>query len=103
VSPMLQIVLAGVGTYLFRLSAIALAGGRAAIPPRVETALGMIPPAVLAAIAAESLLYDGDAWRGLDEWHVTIVVAAAIAWRTKSLALCLGLGMPLLWGLAALG
>jgi branched-subunit amino acid transport protein len=100
---MLQILLAGIGTYGLRVGAIALAGGRASIPPRVETALSMIPPAVLAAITAESLLYDGDSLRGLDEWHMTIVVAALVAWRTRSVALCLAVGMGLLWGLAALG
>ena len=102
-SPMAQIVLAGIGTYLFRVSSIALAGRFDAIPPRVEMALSMIPPAVRAAIAAESLLFDGEAWRGLDEWHLAIVGAGLVAFRTKSVAICLAVGMPLLWGLAAIG
>lgn len=102
-SPLLQILLAGAGTYLIRVSAVALAGRVEEIPPRVETMLSMIPPAVLAAIAAQSLLYDGDSLRGLDEWHIAIVVAALVAARTKNVALCLAVGMPLVWGLAALG
>ncbi len=102
-SPLTQILLAGAGTYLIRVSAVALAGRVGEIPPRVETMLTMIPPAVLAAIAAQSLLYDGDSLRGFDEWHMAIVLAALVAARTKNLALCLAVGMPLVWGLAALG
>lgn len=99
----LQILLAGVGTYLFRVSAVALAGRIEEIPPRVETMLSMIPPAVLAAITAQSLLFDGDELRGFDEWHIAIAVTGLVALRTKNVALCLAVGMPLVWGLAALG
>jgi branched-subunit amino acid transport protein len=102
-SPLTQILLAGAGTYLIRVSAVALAGRVEEIPPRVETMLSMIPPAVLAAIAAQSLLYDGGSLRGLDEWHLAIGLAALVAARTKNVALCLAVGMPLVWALAALG
>ena len=102
-SPTLQIVLAGLGTYLFRVSFIALAGRIGEIPPRAETMLSKIAPAVLAAIAADSLFFSGDAVRGLDEWHLAIVVTALVSWRTKNVALCLAVGMPIVWGLAALG
>ncbi len=102
-SPLAQIVLAGIGTYLFRVSFIALAGRIGEIPPRVDTTLAMIPPAVVAAITANSLFYSGGSLRGLDEWHIAIVVVALISWRTKSVALCLFVGMPVLWTLAALG
>lgn len=102
-SPLAQILLAGAGTYLFRVSAIALAGETEEIPARVQTMLSMIPPAVLAAIAAQSLLFDDDGVRGFDEWHIAIVIAGLVAFRTKSAALCLAVGMPLVWGLAALG
>ena len=97
-----QIFLAGLGTYLFRVSFIALAGRTGAIPARVETMLSMIPPAVLAAIAANSLFYSGDTVRGFDEWHIAIVITALVSWRTKNVALCLAVGMPVVWGLAAL-
>ena len=108
-SPLAQILIAGAGTYLFRISFIAFAGRFATIPRRVETMLAMIPPAVLAAIAAESLLFQGgggdgsESLRGLDEWHLAIAVAGLVAFRTKSVALCLFVGMPVLWGLAAIG
>ena len=102
-NPTAQILLAGLGTYLFRVSFIALAGRLAAIPPRVETMLSMIPPSVLAAITANSLLFSGDSFRGFDEWHIAIVVTALVSWRTKNIALCLAVGMPVVWALAALG
>ncbi|MEM7141193.1 MAG: AzlD domain-containing protein [Actinomycetota bacterium] len=97
-----QIFLVGLGTYLFRVSFIALAHRVGEIPPRVETALSMIPPSVLAAIVADSLLFSGDSLRGLDEWHIALAATTVVAWRTKSVALCLVVGMPLVWGLAQL-
>ena len=102
-SPLAQILLAGIGTYLFRVSSIALAGRVETIPPRVETALSMIPPAVLASIAAQSLLFDGDSVRGFDEWHIAIAAAALVSLRTRSVAACLAVGMPVVWILAAIG
>lgn len=102
-SPTVQIVLAGIGTYFFRVSFIALAGRIGEIPTRVETALSMIPPAVLAAITANSLFFSGGSVRGLDEWHIAVIVVAAVSHKTKSVALCLVVGMPLVWALAALG
>jgi len=102
-NPTTQIIIAGVGTYLIRISFIGLAGRLGEIPPRINTMLSMIPPAVLAAITANSLFYDGDDLRGFDEWHIAIVVVGFVSWKTKNVALCLFIGMPVLWGLAALG
>ena len=102
-SPTTQIIIAGIGTYLIRISFIALAGRIGEIPPRINTMLSMIPPAVLAAITANSLFYSGDDLRGFDEWHIAIVVVGLVSWKTKNVALCLFVGMPVLWGLAALG
>jgi branched-subunit amino acid transport protein len=102
VSPTAQIIVAGIGTYLIRISFIAQAGRIDDIPPRVQTMLSMIPPAVLAAITANSLFFVGEDIRGLDEWHIAIVVVGLISWKTKNVALCLFAGMPVLWALAAL-
>lgn len=102
-SPLAQILIAGIGTYLIRISFIALAGRIGEIPPRVDTMLSMIPPAVLASITANSLFFEGDEWRGPDEWHIAIVVVGLISWRTNNVVLCLFVGMPTLWALAAVG
>ena len=45
-----QFLLAGIGTYLIRASAIVLAGHGVAVPARLERTLRLIAPAVLAAI-----------------------------------------------------
>lgn len=96
----LQILLVGLGTYALRGSFIALASRVGEIPPRANMALSMIPPAVLASIVADSLLFSGDSWRGFDEWHIALAVTTVVAWRTRSIALCLAIGMPLVWLLA---
>lgn len=98
-SPLTQILLVGLGTYLIRLSFIAFGGRLQSIPPRVELVLSMIPPAVLASIAASSLLLEGDQLRGLDEWHIAGLAAALVAWRTKNVALCLTVGMAIVWAI----
>jgi len=99
VSPLAQILLAGIGTYLIRVSFIAFSGRLQSIPPRVELALSMIPPAVLASIAASGLLLQGDELRGLDEWHIAGLATALVAWRTKNVALCLSVGMAIVWAI----
>ena len=98
-SPLAQILLAGIGTYLIRVSFIAFSRRLQSIPPRVELALSMIPPAVLASIAASGLLLQGDELRGLDEWHIAGLAAALVAWRTKNVALCLSVGMAIVWAI----
>ena len=97
-----QILLVGLGSYLFRVSFIATAARFGDVPRRVETALSMIAPSVLAAIVADSLLFTDAGWRGLDEWHIALAITTVVAWRTKSIALCLVVGLPVLWGLAAM-
>jgi branched-subunit amino acid transport protein len=96
-SPLTQILLLAVGSYFLRVSFIALASRVTEISPRIETALSMIPPAVLAAIAFESLIFDDDSLRGLNEWHIALAIASVVAYRTKSAAWCVGIGMPALW------
>ena len=106
-SPLAQILVAGAGTYLFRISFIAFAGRFAKVPRRVETMLAMIPPrcSLRSPPRASSTGAGTTATRSaaFDEWHIAIVIAGLVAFRTKSVALCLFVGMPVLWGLAALG
>lgn len=101
-SPALQIVLAGVGTYLIRLSAIGLAGRLGAPSANVEATLRLIAPAVLAAIVADRLfLVDGDFdvhW----EWWVAAVVAAVVAWKWRSAGITMLGGMATVWLIASI-
>lgn len=95
-SPLAVVVVAGVGTYLLRVSLIAVLG-RATIPPLVERALSLVAPTVLAAIAAQGVLTVDGAIRPFDVRHVAALVAFAVAWRTKSIAWTLVSGMGTLW------
>jgi branched-subunit amino acid transport protein len=95
-SPLVIVVVAGVGTYLMRVSLIALLG-RVTIPPLGERALKLVAPTVLATIAAQGVFTVDGGLRPLDVRHGAAVVAFLIAWRTKSIAWTLIGGMATLW------
>ncbi len=90
------VVLAGIGTYLLRVSLIAVIH-RFQVSARVEDAMRLIAPAVLAALVANGLLLSAGGLRPLDTWHAAAVVAAAIAWWTRSVGWTLAGGMAALW------
>jgi branched-subunit amino acid transport protein len=96
------IVLAGIGTYAMRASFLAFAHRLADVPPAVQRLLRQIPPAALASIVLPSLLRpeghldlaQARLWAGL--------AAALVAWRTRNVALTLGVGMGLVMLIEAL-
>ena len=95
-SPFAQVLIVGLGTFLMRASAVtALAG--ITIPERVERALDLVAPAVLAAIVAQSLFLDDSGARSLSSWHAGALVALAVVWRTKSVGAALAGGMAAHW------
>jgi len=87
------ILLAGIGTFAMRAAFLAFADRLADVPPPVQRVLRQIPPAALAALVAPALLRpEGE----LDLTHprfVAGVVAAAVAWRTRSTGLTLAVGL----------
>jgi branched-subunit amino acid transport protein len=100
----LVMVIAGLATYILRLSFIVLIGRRevSLLAPR---ALRFIPPAVLTAILVPDILLPSGA---LDlslsnERLLAGIVAILVAWRTKNAVLTVIIGMAVLWGLKALG
>jgi branched-subunit amino acid transport protein len=100
VSPALQILLAGAGTYAIRVSAIALAGLRRP-SPATEATLRLIAPAVLAAIVADRLfLVDGDPTVQWD-WWIAGVVAGLVAYRWRSAGITVLVGMVAVWAFGA--
>ena len=101
-SALAQVVAVAVGTFLIRASMIA-ALGRVTLGERTLRALGLIAPAVLAALVAQTLLLEGRELRAPDEWHVAALIAAAVALRTRSMGWTLAVGMAALWLLLALG
>lgn len=98
-----QFVLAGVGTYLIRVSAIAMMGEGVVVPARVERTLRLIAPAVLAAIIANGLLLDGTRLNTRPSWYAGTLVAIAVARRTRSAAWAMAWAMAVVWALQQAG
>ena len=100
----LTIAGAGAVTFALRLSFIALLG-RMEIPLFVGGALRFVPAAVLTAVVIPLLFYENGALEASlgNERLLAGLVAALIAWRTRSILLTLGGGMATLWILQAVG
>lgn len=97
------VVLIGVGTWMIRLSFVALFGRVDTIPPTVMRILALIPAAVLAAIVAPALTHSsGSLDLGTDRFFAG-VMAALVAWRTKNVLATIGVGMGALWILQLIG
>lgn len=99
----LTMLLAGVLTYLTRLSFIWLFE-RISVPRIIERALRFVPLSVLAVIIfQEVLIRDGTLALGLDNTRLLAgLVAVVVAWRTRSALLTIGAGMAALLALKAL-
>lgn len=89
------ILLAGVGTFAMRASFIAAADRLATVPPWAQRILRQIPPAALASLVIPAIVRpEGE----LDLTHPRFlagIVASLVAWRTKSVAATLAVGMGL--------
>lgn len=98
----LLLICMGVVTYALRLSLIALIG-RVNVPPIIQWALCLVPPAVFSAIIFPELFMP----RGtldLSFGNIRLfagAIAAAVAWRTRNVLLTIGVGMVALWVLQA--
>lgn len=100
----LIIIAVGIGTFALRLSFIQLAG-RFALPARAARALRFIPAAVLSAIILPAALQgaEGEIDMALDNPRlIASIVAALIAWQTRSVSATLVAGMATLWLLQSL-
>lgn len=95
-SALAQVIAVAVGTFLIRVSMIA-ALGRITLGERTARALGLIAPAVLAALVAQTLLLEEQTIRAFDQWHLAAAVAAGIALWKRSIGWTLGGGMAALW------
>ncbi len=99
----LTLLAAGLITYAIRLSLI-VTWGRVTPPPALQRALRFVPPAVLSAIIFPGILRpDGPLNLSLGNVRLLAgIVAALVAWRTRSALLTIAAGMAALWGLQAL-
>jgi len=85
-------------TFTVRLSVIALLGDTR-LPDGVNRALRFVPPAALSAIVFPAVFMPGGSLDvSPDNTRLLAgVVAALVAWRTKSALLAIGIGMVLRW------
>jgi len=98
----LILVVAGLLTYLTRLSFIALLGKW--FPPEwMSRALRFVPPAVLTAIIFPELLIRDNHFIPANPRLLAGVLAAGVAWRTKNVILTIVVGMTVLILLQTLG
>lgn len=102
-SPTLQIVLVGLGTFLIRLSAIAVAGRFPEPSASTRETMRLIAPAVLAAIVADRLFLDDGEIGVRVPWLVAALVAGLVAARWRSAGVTMAAGMAAVWILDALG
>jgi len=97
------IVAIGLGTWLTRLSFLALLARVERVPPAAARVLRLIPAAVLAALILPALTHaTGEFDLGTDRLAAG-AVAALVAWHTKSVLATIAVGMAVLWALQAIG
>lgn len=89
--------LAAIATYVLR-SLVILAGDRVAQSPALESVIGLVSPAVLAAIVASALLVHGGSVAVPDPAGLAAVLGALVAVRrTGNVAAALFIGLPIYW------
>lgn len=90
----LTILLAGILTFLIRLSFIFLIG-RWQLPAWLGRALRFVPPAVLSAIIFPEVLYhNGELYLAAGNLRIwAALLAALVAWRTRNIFLTILAGM----------
>lgn len=98
----LALVVGGVGTFAMRAVFLVAAGSFARVPPWGHRLLRQIPPAALASIVAPALLRPEGRLDFASPELAAGAVAALVAWRTRSTALTLLVGMVLLFALRLL-
>jgi branched-subunit amino acid transport protein len=88
-----------VGTYLLRASFLLGAQYVGGLPPIAERVLPFVPTAVLAGLAAPSiLLVDGVVVLGFDNPRLFAgAIAVVVAWRTENMLATVGVGMAAFW------
>jgi branched-subunit amino acid transport protein len=97
------VVLIGLGTWLIRLSFLALLGRVEQVPPTIGRVLRFIPAAVLAALVLPALTHSAGELDLATDRFAAGAFAAIVAWRTKNVLATIGVGMGALWLLQVLG
>ena len=95
----ISVVIIGVGTYLTRLSFIAVFGERD-MPVWMERPLRYVAPAVMGAIVLPAVVQpDGviELLPAVNPRFLASVVAAAVAYKWRNVSLVIAVGMGSLW------
>lgn len=97
-------VAVGVGTFAMRLSFVELYG-RLRIPALLSRALLYVPASVLASLVLPAVVYpNGQGEFVFDNPQIpAAIIAAWIAWKTRSTVLTLAVGMAALWAFKLIG
>jgi len=96
------IIVAGIGTFAMRASFLAFAHRLSEVPPAVQRVLRQIPPAAFAALVIPAFVRPEGHFDLLQPRLVAGLLATVVAWKTKSVALTLVVGMATLMILDAL-
>ncbi len=96
-SPFAIVLAVGAGTYLIRVSVIALAGRLREPSPTTVDTLRLIAPAVLAAIVADQLAIDDGELGAEVAWLLAAVVAGVVAYRFRSAGVTMLVGLATVW------
>lgn len=78
------VVLLGAATYALRASFLSQAHRMVDLPLGVRDALAMVPPATLAALTLPAIVRPEGAWALTGPRAWAGVIAAVVAWRTRS-------------------
>lgn len=89
------------GTLAMRASMVTLLA-EITIPPRLQQALSLVAPAVLAGLVAQTLFLEAGELRPFGSWYIAGAIAAVVAWRTRSFGWTLLAGMASVWLLEAM-
>ncbi len=111
-SALSMVILAALGSLVIRSALVTVLAG-VTIGPRIGRGLRLVAPSVLAGLVAQTLLIQeslGEStggstgepvgellFRSLGSWHVAAAMAALVAWRTRSIAITLAVGMAAVW------
>ena len=96
------ILVAGIGTFAMRSSFLVVAHRLVEVPPFARRVLRQIPPAALAALVLPAFLRPDGAFDLLSPELGAGILAALVAWRTRSAVLTLAVGLVSLIVLGAL-
>ena len=89
------------GTLAMRASMVTLLA-EVTIPPRLQQALSLVAPAVLAGLVAQTLFLEAGELRPFGSWYIAGAIAVVVAWRTRSFGWTLLAGMASVWFLEAM-